>query len=666
MDFRGLAVGAGNVARGYRAAETELRAAEVQRLNLQHLRQEQAERDRQEAERRALLEKPPELPGGRVPLGGVPRQPIPGMQLPERAQLPVRDVTPPPTTAPVERPAAPAVPEAAPPEIYVGSATAPLTPLAPEGTPVDPARLARAQDVYRINAMRVRDAMVGLEALRARGASSDRIVQQEAVVRREQEQLEAAAQGIRRIVPSAVTAPVSRPAVPAASETARRAQEYDAKQTFYDELIRQSAVQAGIDPVAFKRLLGTESSFNPNAVSPLGPQFGLGIAQIAAVHGLSDADRLNPEKAIPFAAQLFSKYLREAGGDYERALLRYKGASSVPGRQAMAAPVATITAGLTATPAAAAAAEAAPAEPAPGPVAQVLQPTAGVTTPEEDILPSQVYAVDPSRITFDQRFLNQSYEQQRQITTDAAVSTLTNLDMTYNAERETLVAQYNAQIQAGRSPAAMATRSQIIALDAKYREARTLAETGARSELLEQDRKYELGRLSLASVAAAAQLEYQREPAGAAQLLSYIFQQPMKLQMRSDGNIDMLLPQRDGAFAVRGTFSQAQVIDMLRSAADQVYREAKAATQREVAVKVTEQQAQMIRELAKARVETQGSLQEITLRGQQFTGQADGNGGVILYTPDGSRAGRLVERETTVDGLPVSTFVLQPIQMPPR
>jgi hypothetical protein len=37
MDFRGLAVGAGNVARGYRAAETDLRAAETERLNLQRL-----------------------------------------------------------------------------------------------------------------------------------------------------------------------------------------------------------------------------------------------------------------------------------------------------------------------------------------------------------------------------------------------------------------------------------------------------------------------------------------------------------------------------------------------------------------------------------------------------------------------------------------------------
>jgi len=81
---------------------------------------------------------------------------------------------------------------------------------------------------------------------------------------------------------------------------------------------------------------------------------------------------------------------------------------------------------------------------------------------------------------------------------------------------------------------------------------------------------------------------------------------------------------------------------------------------------VTKQEAQMIRELAVERQRGVNKRQEITLQGQQFTGQADGTGGVILYTPDGSRAGRLVERQTTVDGLPVSTFVLQPMQMPPR
>jgi hypothetical protein len=519
--------------------------------------------------------------------------------------------------------------------MYVGSATAPLTPLPAEQVAQNPAQLDKAQGVYRLAAMNLRDAMVGLEARRARGASSNEIAQQEALVRRQQEQLEAADQGIRRIVPSAVATPVGRPAAPAAA-----AAPVPTAPDTVPAIMPPNALGAAPTRVTPEM----QARFNAQTA-------GIWATELRTVaradEELSAIDRGLKQQGLSVENRAYLTRLR-AETAAARELLAQRGAAP-----AAAAPVAAATA-----------AEAAPAEPAPGPVATVLQPAAGVTTPEKDILPSQVYAVDPSRITFDQRFLNQSYEQQRQITTDDAVSTLTNLDMTYNAERETLVAQYNAQIQAGRSPAAMTTRSQIIKLDEDYRTARTRTETGARSELLEQDRKYELGRLSLASVAAAAQLEYQREPAGAAQLLSYIFQQPMKLQMRSDGNIDMLLPQRDGAFAVRGTFSQAQVIDMLRSAADQVYRAAKAETQREVAVKVTEQEAQMIRELAKAQVETQGRLQEITLRGQQFEAQADGTGRMILYTPDRTRAYVLVDREMTVNGRPVTTPVLQPIPVP--
>lgn len=126
----------------------------------------------------------------------------------------------------------------------------------------------------------------------------------------------------------------------------KKAQEYDATKTQYDPLIAQAAQANGIDPVVFKRLIGTESSFQPNAVSPRGEKFGLGIAQIAAVHGLPREDMLNPQTAIPFAAQLFSKYLAESGGDYQQAIMKYKGASSPSGKQAMSGPAATILAGI--------------------------------------------------------------------------------------------------------------------------------------------------------------------------------------------------------------------------------------------------------------------------------------------------------------------------------
>lgn len=126
---------------------------------------------------------------------------------------------------------------------------------------------------------------------------------------------------------------------------AQAAQQYDTVRTNYDSTIAQAAQANGIDPVIFKRLIGTESSFRPDAVSPRGERYGLGIAQINQVHGLSRADMLDPNKAIPFAAQLFKQYLDEAGGDYAEAIYRYKGASTDKGRQDMGPAVATVLAG---------------------------------------------------------------------------------------------------------------------------------------------------------------------------------------------------------------------------------------------------------------------------------------------------------------------------------
>jgi soluble lytic murein transglycosylase-like protein len=107
------------------------------------------------------------------------------------------------------------------------------------------------------------------------------------------------------------------------------------KPTPYDGIINQAATDAGIDPDLFKRLIASESSFNPGAISPKGKDAGLGIAQIAAVHGLSDADRMNPAVALPFAAKLFAQYVSASGGNVQEALMKYKGASSPAGRQSM-------------------------------------------------------------------------------------------------------------------------------------------------------------------------------------------------------------------------------------------------------------------------------------------------------------------------------------------
>lgn len=135
------------------------------------------------------------------------------------------------------------------------------------------------------------------------------------------------------------------PSIEVPEDIMQEAEAYDNAGTPYDSLIQQAATQYGIDPVIFKRLIGTESSFDPNAVSPSGKDAGLGMAQIAAVHGLSDEERLSPAVAIPAGAEIFADMLRQSGGDYAEAIMRYKGASSEQGRANMQRPLQIILAG---------------------------------------------------------------------------------------------------------------------------------------------------------------------------------------------------------------------------------------------------------------------------------------------------------------------------------
>jgi len=224
-------------------------------------------------------------------------------------------------------------------------------------------------------------------------------------VRRPEQEL---ATGVRTLPPKP-----TEPTAPA--QPTKRAQSYDNKVTPYDVIIQQSATQYGIDPVVFKRLIGTESSFNPTAVSPRGEKFGLGIAQIAAVHGLSREQMLDPNTAIPFAAQLFSQYVQQTGGNVEEALMRYKGATSAGGRTAMSKPIGDILSGLTpsATPTAVAAAPgAAPgAAPAPAPGAA---PTALEVprTQARNMEMAEFYLANPESIPYELQQVNQMAQQQ--------------------------------------------------------------------------------------------------------------------------------------------------------------------------------------------------------------------------------------------------------------
>jgi soluble lytic murein transglycosylase-like protein len=114
------------------------------------------------------------------------------------------------------------------------------------------------------------------------------------------------------------------------------------KKSKYDELIYSAAQKANIDPEVFRRLIFTESSFNPNAVSYAGRDAGLGIAQISKHHKLTEAQRLDPKFSLGYAAKYFKGLVDKSEGDYRKALERYKGVASEKGRQRMAKAISTV------------------------------------------------------------------------------------------------------------------------------------------------------------------------------------------------------------------------------------------------------------------------------------------------------------------------------------
>ncbi len=299
-------------------------------------------------------------------------------------------------------------------------------------------------------------------------------------------------------------APTESPKSTKPTEATKAAQQYDNTVTPYDALIAQSAQQYGIDPVVFKRLIGTESSFNPRAVSPRGEKFGLGIAQIADVHGLTREQRLDPNTAIPFAAQLFSQYLQESGGDYERAIQRYKGASSDKGKAAMSGPINTILSGITpsaqAAPAAAAAAAAAGTPPAPMEVPR---------TQARNMQMAEFYLANPESIPYEQQQLQQMAQQQAALLT---------------RQRNEIAQLAQMYMQSGTSQGieqAMRMRESIGQIDASLLQLQ---------QQVAQKQTYLQGMQGLRELALA------NDPRRLAGVLSQYMGVPVGIQPRSDGN----------------------------------------------------------------------------------------------------------------------------------
>jgi hypothetical protein len=345
--------GAGYVSEGMRQAEEAERLARQNQLQIEAQNRMAAEQARLREQRQAGLQVPnvPDFGAG----AGGQQFTAPGLQT--QPQQPAAQAFPVNMNVPQAQPltpVAPTRPELTPTEptaapdtstvagrYQVSSQFDPATPLGRKGQQLE-------QDVQ---ARQERDALItrlnykygpstGLGGLFVAQTDEQRKQAQEVMDRLgdlttdELRQLEATGQlPPPKPKKTGVKEPTTQPTATAATQPTKRGTQYDTTTTPYDELIAQSARQYGVDPIILKRLIGTESSFRPDVISKDGRDYG--IAQINQVHldsgRVTREQALDPNFAIPFAAELLASNLRNANGDYTAALLMYKGAKTDQG-----------------------------------------------------------------------------------------------------------------------------------------------------------------------------------------------------------------------------------------------------------------------------------------------------------------------------------------------
>ena len=422
---------------------------------------------------------------------------------------------------------------------------------------------------------------------------------------------------------------VSPKTLPASKRTAS----WDKTTTPYDELMLRSAQENGIDPVIFKRLIGSESGFQTNLPSPRGEKFGLGIAQIASSHGLSREARLDPNQSLPYAAKLLAQYVRDANGNYEEALLRYKGATSDKGRASMrpvvrdilsGAPTAVASlgteAGATVLPGTPGGAnvqpQTYPGRPgapanvtlygtnAPPSAAPARGATAPVTAATEVVQPqASFYMANPESIPMDMQVTMQA----RQLAVN---------------QRNELARMADIYMRSGTSAGiqqAMALRQQIVTADQEIMQANN-------------------GLMYLQGMQGLNEFQLANDPRRLGAVWSQYAGVPVGIQPRSDGKYNIIV---NGQRTKEGV-SAADISDSARSAFDGSYRQQKAETAKTVSiesfkkgldaqVEAVKQQAQMVREATVEMIKRGTEEMKIRLGREDFDLKPVGDGTARAY-----------------------------------
>jgi cell wall-associated NlpC family hydrolase len=93
-------------------------------------------------------------------------------------------------------------------------------------------------------------------------------------------------------------------------------------QASLQQMARQAAVSEGLNPAVFMALIGQESSWQPNALSPAGAQ-GLGQLMPATARSLGVTNPNDPTQNLRGSARYLKQQLDAFGGNYNLALAAY-------------------------------------------------------------------------------------------------------------------------------------------------------------------------------------------------------------------------------------------------------------------------------------------------------------------------------------------------------
>lgn len=445
---------------------------------------------------------------------------------------------------------------------------------------------------------------------------------------------------------------------PAASTKGAKA--FDAQGKEYAGVVQQAAQRFGVDPIILNRLLASESHFNPNIVNP--DSGALGMAQIMPDHinrGLvTEAQARDPVYAINFAAAHLAQNLRNEGGDYRKALLRYKGALSPRGVSAMTPVVRDITSGFQ------------------WDANQVLSAVGPKPTKSRDPATNAVAALQGAYTAGSGATGTQQAGVTLAGTAPASEPALNLTDLnTYMGNPEKI------------APSMTYTQAQR---DFAYRQAQIFAQTGNIAGYEETVAKLQLLDANLARLQGAqAILEIQNfnNPQRAEQLLSYLSGGRLQVKMRQDGRFAFFGANRQGQFVPipgQENVSRDSFLSTLRAASDESYRARleESATAAAQAQQKYLQEREMMRfkgqiegelqaqrlqvDLGKAVLDARAQLEAAKLKGKGVASVAVGDENWLTY--DDPRTGQQVlarptevtlpsgEVESTLDARPLSQW----------